>query len=107
MTAVGSVRPVTPETLTEVMVRDYLAYLMGGSYPIRAGHGEVLRRVADGINALREYPCCPHPVERHAYSGCANCGCAVPWSDHPGRLFDTAIDAHTRGAVDRARRGTP
>ena len=32
--------------------------------------------------------CCPHSVERHAYNGCANCGCAVRWDEHPDRDHD-------------------
>lgn len=32
--------------------------------------------------------CCPHPVERHAYNGCANCGCGVQWTEHPDRDKD-------------------
>jgi hypothetical protein len=34
--------------------------------------------------------CCPHPVERHAYNGCANCGCSVRWDEHPDRDKDTS-----------------
>ncbi len=33
--------------------------------------------------------CCPHPVERHAYNGCAECGCIVMWCDHPDAWDDT------------------
>lgn len=32
--------------------------------------------------------CCPHPVERHAFQGCANCSCCVTWVDHPNRERD-------------------
>lgn len=39
-------------------------------------------------------PCCPHPVERHAYNGCADCPCKVPWRRHPGRDSDTSPSAH-------------
>lgn len=38
--------------------------------------------------------CCPHPVERHAYNGCASCGCSVTWSEHPQRDLDTTPEAH-------------
>lgn len=34
--------------------------------------------------------CCQHPVERHAYNGCAECGCGVPWTKHPERDYDTS-----------------
>lgn len=34
--------------------------------------------------------CCPHPVERHAYNGCADCGCNVRWPEHPDRALDVA-----------------
>ena len=39
--------------------------------------------------------CCPHPVERHAYNGCAECGCGVRWDEHP----DRALDASPAGIV--------
>lgn len=35
-------------------------------------------------------PCCPHPVKRHAYNGCANCSCNVRWDEHPDRARDTS-----------------
>ena len=62
-------------------------------------------RVAFAINARRHHSCCSHPVERHAYNGCANCGCSVRWPEHPGRFFDMSRDEHTRKAVARARAG--
>lgn len=34
--------------------------------------------------------CCSHPVERHAYNGCQNCGCGVRWDEHPDRELDTS-----------------
>jgi predicted nucleic acid-binding Zn-ribbon protein len=34
--------------------------------------------------------CCPHTVERHAYNGCAECGCNVRWTEHPERDYDTS-----------------
>lgn len=33
-------------------------------------------------------PCCPHPVGRHAYNGCADCACNVSWIEHPDRESD-------------------
>jgi hypothetical protein len=38
--------------------------------------------------------CCAHPVERHAYNGCADCACGVRWSEHPDRDSDTTPSAH-------------
>jgi hypothetical protein len=35
-------------------------------------------------------PCCEHPVERHAYNGCADCGCSMRWTEHPDRDKDTS-----------------
>jgi hypothetical protein len=35
-------------------------------------------------------PCCDHPVERHAYNGCAECSCNVLWVEHPDRDYDTS-----------------
>ena len=43
-----------------------------------------------------EGPCCVHSVERHAYNGCADCGCGVLWTEHPDRDLDmsqAALDA--------------
>lgn len=45
-------------------------------------------------------PCCPHPVERHAYNGCANCGCAVTWTEHPDRAKDMSIEGLMALGVD-------
>lgn len=42
-----------------------------------------------------DQPCCQHPVERHAYNGCANCGCSVQWLNHPDRNND-----HSKSATD-------
>ena len=39
-------------------------------------------------------PCCACPVERHAYNGCANCGCCMPWWQHPDRDSDRSESAH-------------
>ncbi len=36
--------------------------------------------------------CCKHPVERHAYNGCANCGCSMRWPEHPDRDQDESIE---------------
>lgn len=49
-------------------------------------------------------PCCPHPVTRHAYNGCANCGCAVRWIDHPDRDADPELPSIN---ATRARMGLP
>ncbi len=49
----------------------------------------------------RVISCCPHTVERHAYNGCADCGCGVTWSEHPDRALDTSRD----GVAANARRG--
>jgi predicted nucleic acid-binding Zn-ribbon protein len=38
--------------------------------------------------------CCPHAVERHAYNGCADCGCNVRWDEHPNRDSDTSPAGH-------------
>ncbi len=43
--------------------------------------------------------CCPHPVERHAYNGCADCGCGVMFLQHPDRHRDTTPEG--RAAVAR------
>ena len=48
--------------------------------------------------------CCPHPVELHAYNGCARCGCNVQWTEHPDRKHDVAapllVALWTEGRVD-------
>jgi hypothetical protein len=49
-------------------------------------------------------PCCPHPVARHAYNGCANCGCGVRWVEHPDRDRDISIEGDATLAMRRARR---
>lgn len=46
-------------------------------------------------------PCCPHPVERHAYNGCTDCGCDVPWNEHPDRDRDMADSAHLARCFQR------
>lgn len=38
-------------------------------------------------------PCCSHGVERHAYNGCADCFCAVRWTEHPRRSMDLSAPA--------------
>lgn len=51
--------------------------------------------------------CCDHPVERHAYNGCANCGCAVRFGSplaapavaaapERGRAIESPGDAYQR-----------
>ena len=47
-------------------------------------------------------PCCPHPVERHAYNGCANCRCGVRWDEHPDRDLDTSPEG--RSALEDRKR---
>lgn len=38
--------------------------------------------------------CCPHPVERHAYNGCADCRCNLAWNQHPDRHVDKNVVVH-------------
>ena len=51
-------------------------------------------------------PCCPHPVDRHAYNGCAECGCNVRWEQHPDRDRDQSPSARAERwwLADRAMR---
>ena len=53
-----------------------------------------------------EVKCCVHPVERHAYNGCANCGCSVRWDQHPDRDQDRSESAWDvlRAKLERAER---
>jgi len=37
--------------------------------------------------------CCNCSVERHAYNGCADCSCGVPWTQHVDRDRDHSIEA--------------
>lgn len=51
--------------------------------------------------------CCPHPVERHAYNGCADCGCNVRWTEHPERDKDmtaSAVEARAYHCCEDCRR---
>jgi hypothetical protein len=51
------------------------------------------RRAEARIRNKVEGACCIHPVERHAYNGCADCGCAVCWTEHPDRDLDMSPSA--------------
>jgi len=51
--------------------------------------------------------CCPHLVERHAYNGCADCGCAVRWIDHPDRDLDQSEAAREERLAIAANRVAP
>lgn len=46
-------------------------------------------------------PCCEHPVERHAYNGCANCSCCVRWAVHPDRERDASPEGRRANARRR------
>ena len=52
--------------------------------------GRAVREVRPVLRGGLTVPCCPHTVERHAYNGCADCGCACRWVDHPERERDTS-----------------
>lgn len=47
--------------------------------------------------------CCRHPVERHAYNGCANCGCGLRWDEHPDRVRDTSLEGIAANKARAAR----
>lgn len=50
-----------------------------------------LRRIprpAEVQATVRRGTCCAHPVERHHYAGCADCGCGLQWKEHPDRDLD-------------------
>ncbi len=51
-----------------------------------------------------EKPCCSHPVERHAYNGCADCGCGLRWDEHPNRDMDTSYSCLAERFVLMERR---
>lgn len=36
----------------------------------------------------KDTSCCAHSVARHAYNGCSECGCGMPWTEHPERDHD-------------------
>jgi hypothetical protein len=48
--------------------------------------------------------CCHHPVTRHAYNGCADCGCNVRWTERPDRESDPDFQ---RTVENRSRLGIP
>lgn len=57
---------------------------------------EALRRIprpAEAQATARHGACCAHPLERHAYNGCADCGCCIRWSEHPDRDLDKSDSA--------------
>lgn len=47
--------------------------------------------------------CCPCAVERHAYNGCADCPCDVPWYEHPERDTDTTPSGHEARVAELQR----
>jgi hypothetical protein len=77
-------------------------------FPAYGGPTMTERRIAE-LRSLADQPeppgvmtvaCCSHPVERHAYNGCADCGCAIPWTEHPDRDLDMTQSARdARGPV--------
>lgn len=50
-------------------------------------------RPAEAQATVRRGKCCAHPVERHHYSGCADCACCLQWSEHPDRDLDDSDSA--------------
>lgn len=52
---------------------------------------------------LVENACCAHVVARHAYNGCADCGCAVRWSEHIDCAGDAADEHLMFHTYDRNR----
>jgi hypothetical protein len=48
-------------------------------------------------------PCCPHPVEHHAYNGCADCSCGARWSEHSDRDRDTSPEGIAANRAIKAR----
>jgi hypothetical protein len=77
-------------------VRDYIAnvYMVWpGAKPAWLAVIDRLLASTAPAPARHSPPCCPHPVERHAYNGCANCGCSVRWPEHPDRDLDTSPEA--------------
>jgi len=50
-----------------------------------------------------ENACCAHVVARHAYNGCADCGCGVRWSEHPDCEGDVAEEHLFFHTYDRNR----
>lgn len=50
-------------------------------------------RPAEAQATARHGACCAHPLERHAYNGCADCGCCIRWSEHPDRDLDKSDSA--------------
>lgn len=71
---------------------------VGGGYP-----GARSVTISPFVPAPARVPCCPHPVERHAYNGCAECGCSVRWDDHPNKELDETTPAREARIAERGR----
>jgi hypothetical protein len=70
---------------------------------VLAQHDAALAETNARIDRItRRGNCCPHPVERHAYNGCAECGCCMRWDEHPDRDLDESEAARVERVGLRA-----